>query len=108
MCRRSESIFVQGAVLDSQRTLRVPSHVFGMRYVFAQNHESERDPLILLSLSLSWFCEKTQRIPDTWDGTLKGEKREILLLGSFEPVVLVFWLFSGPIFWIRPESSFDR
>ena len=46
------------------------SHVSGMRCVFAQNHESERDALILLSLSLSWFCAQTQRIPDTWDATL--------------------------------------
>ena len=38
----------------------------------AQTHESERDVLILLSLSLSWFCAKTQRIPDTWDGTLRS------------------------------------
>ena len=45
-----------------------------MRYVFAQNHESERDELILLSLSLSWLCAKTQRIPDTWDGTLDDLK----------------------------------
>ena len=43
---------------------RVPSHVSGIRCVFAQNHESERDALTLLSLSLSWFCAKTQRIPD--------------------------------------------
>ena len=50
--------------------LRVPSHVSGMRSVFAQNHESERDSSINASLSLSWFCAKTQRIPDTWDGTL--------------------------------------
>ena len=49
----------------------VPSHISGMRCVFAQNHESERDVLILLSFSLSWFCAKTQRIPDTWDGTLR-------------------------------------
>ena len=48
----------------------VPSHVSGMRCVFAQNHESERDSNISASLSLSWFCAKTQRIPNTWDGTL--------------------------------------
>ena len=48
----------------------MPFHVSGMRCVFAQNHESERDALILLSLLLSWICAKTQRIPDTWDGTL--------------------------------------
>ena len=47
--------------------MRVPSHVSGMRCIFARNHESERDALILLSLSLLWFCAKTQRIPDTWD-----------------------------------------
>ena len=52
-------------------TLRVPSHVSGMRCVFAQTHESERDSSISASLSLSWFCAKTQRIPDTWDGTLR-------------------------------------
>ena len=50
--------------------IRVPSHVSGMCCVFAQNHESERDTLIILSLSLSWFCAKTQRISDTWDSTL--------------------------------------
>ena len=49
--------------------IRVPSHVSGMRCVFARNHESERDALMLLSLSLTWFCAKTQRIPDRWDGT---------------------------------------
>ena len=31
--------------------LRVPSHVSGMRCVFAQNHESERDSNISASLS---------------------------------------------------------
>ena len=50
--------------------IKVPSHVSGMCCVFAQNHESERDSSISASLSLSWFCAKTQRIPDTWDGTL--------------------------------------
>ena len=49
---------------------RVPSYVSGMRCVFAQTHKSERDSSIIASLSLSWFCAKTQRIPDTWDGTL--------------------------------------
>ena len=48
--------------------MRVSFHVSGIRCVFAQNHKSERDALILLSLSLTWFCAKTQRIPDTWDG----------------------------------------
>ena len=48
----------------------VPSHVSGMRCVFAQNHESERDSNISASLSLSSFREKTKRILDTWDGTL--------------------------------------
>ena len=47
--------------------VRVPSHVSGMRCVLARSNESERDALILLSLSLTWFCAKTQRIPDTWD-----------------------------------------
>ena len=51
-------------------TIRVPSHVSGMRCVFTQTHESERDSSISASLSLSWFYAKTQRIPDTWDGTL--------------------------------------
>ena len=46
--------------------LRVPSHVSGMRCVFAQNHESERDALILLSLSLSWFLRKTMRVRETY------------------------------------------
>ena len=48
-----------------------------MRCVFAQNHQNQRDPLIptlyqliLLSLSLSWFFAKTQRIPDTWNGSI--------------------------------------
>ena len=41
-----------------------------MRCVFTRNDESERDALILLSLSLSWFCAKTQRIPDTWEAFL--------------------------------------
>ena len=43
-----------------------------MRCVFAQNYESERDSNISASLSLSWFRAKTQRIPDTWDGSLKA------------------------------------
>ena len=38
--------------------VRVPSHVSGMRCVFAQTHESERDSSISASLSLSWFCAK--------------------------------------------------
>ena len=50
--------------------LRVPSHVSGMRCVFAQNHVSERDSNISASLSLSLLRAKTQSIPDTWDGTL--------------------------------------
>ena len=50
----------------------MPSHVSGMRCVFAKNHESERDSNISASLSLSWFHAKTQRIPDTWDGTLNA------------------------------------
>ena len=37
---------------------------------FLRETMSVRDALILLSLSLSWFCAKTQRIPHTWDGTL--------------------------------------
>ena len=49
--------------------LRLPSPVSGMPYVFAQNHKSERDSNIIVSLSFSWFRAKTQRIPDTWDGT---------------------------------------
>ena len=60
----------------------VLSHVSGMRCVFARNHESERDALILLSLSLSWFCAKTQRIPDTWDGTI-SEKRAAELIRRY-------------------------
>ena len=38
----------------------------------AKNHESERDSNISAFLSLSSFRAKTQRIPDTWDGTLKN------------------------------------
>ena len=49
---------------------RVPPHVSGMCCIFAQNNVSERDNNISASLSLSWFRAKTQRIPDTWDGTL--------------------------------------
>ena len=52
-------------------TVRVPFHVSGMRCVFARNHESERASRISASLSLSSFCTKTQRIPDTWDSTLR-------------------------------------
>ena len=48
------------------------TYISGMRCVFAQNHESERDSNSSASLSLSWFRAKTQRIPDTWDGTLTG------------------------------------
>ena len=49
----------------------MPSLVSGMRCGFAQNHQSERDSNISASLSLSWFRVKTQRIPDTCDGTLR-------------------------------------
>ena len=56
--------------------IMVPSHVSGMRCVFAQNHESERDTLILLSLSLLWVCVKTHRIPNIWDGNLNSHDRK--------------------------------
>ena len=55
-------------------SVRVPSHVSRMRCIFAQNYVNERDSNISASLSLSWFRAKTQRIPDTWDGTLKWEQ----------------------------------
>ena len=61
---------VNWRIVPLTSTLWVPSHVSGLRCVFAQTHESERDALRLLSLSLSWVCTKTQRNPDTWDGTL--------------------------------------
>ena len=38
-----------------------------------------RDVLILLSLSLSWFCAKMQRIPDAWDATLRVASHECVL-----------------------------
>ena len=71
--------------ISANRELRVPSHVSGMRCVFARNHESERDSLILLSLSLSWFCAKTERIPDTWDGTLRHSPNHYSRLALFPP-----------------------
>ena len=52
-----------------------------MRCVYAQNYESERDSNISTSLSLSWFRAKTQRIPDTWDGTLMDEPPNFVRFG---------------------------
>ena len=59
---------VNSRIAPLRRVRRVPSHVSGMRCVFAQTHESERDSSIRASLSRSWFCAKTQRILDTWSG----------------------------------------
>ena len=67
-------------------TLRVPSHVFAMRCVFAQNHETERDRNISASLSLSRFRAKTQRIPDTWDGTLRHSFDLFMSLSGCHPM----------------------
>ena len=63
-------------------SFRVPSHVSAMRCVFTQNYESERDSNISASLSLSWFRAKTQRIPDTWDGTLRVAADDCVLTQS--------------------------
>ena len=51
--------------------LRVASHDCVLTQRQTQNHESERDTQILLSLSLSWLCVQRCVKTQTWDATLR-------------------------------------
>ena len=69
---RQRGIDILQTTIRTDRTSLSTSHRRnGMRCVFAQNYESDRDSNSSASLSLSWFRAKTQRIADTWDGTLR-------------------------------------
>ena len=58
---------------------RVESHDCVLTRRQTQNHQSERDTQILLSLSLSWLCVQRCVKTQTWDATLRIASYECVL-----------------------------